>query len=61
MNKVLVVAKEYPEYYNKELHEIELSNYFIITESDVFFDGQLDEAIKYWGNDFIYWTDGVKY
>lgn len=45
---------------NKKLHEIGLSNYFIITESDVFFDAQVDEAIVVW-DDFIYWTDGTKY
>lgn len=47
-------------YTHKKLHEIQLSNYFIITESDVFFDNQVDEAIKEW-DDFIYWTDGLSY
>lgn len=44
-----------PQY--KNLYDIPLNDYFIITESDVFFDGELDRAIIVW-DDFIYWTDG---
>lgn len=48
-------SKYYPQY--KTLYDFPLSNYFIISESDVFFDGDLDKAITDW-DDFIYWTDG---
>jgi hypothetical protein len=51
---------QFDRYQNEKLHNIVLSNYFIITESDVFFDNQVDIAIERWG-DFIYWTDGIKY
>lgn len=51
-------SERYPQY--KTLHDYPLSNYFIIIESDVFFDAEVDEAIKVW-DDFIYFTDGINY
>jgi hypothetical protein len=51
-------SERYPQY--KKLHDYPLSNYFIITESDVFFDAEVDKAINDW-DDFIYFTNGVDY